>query len=297
MSVKTRYSFLETLRFPHHRPWRALAGLLLVLLLGLSARLEASAESSAEDADPGKPNLISVFIDNEYIQTYRGRLGQWVSPGGEPVSAIAARFGVTVEQIRELNDGSLSGGMLFVPMSMEVYDRYVSEGKGRREIEIDPRKMLWPVEEPRYSSRYGPRRGGMHTGLDLACPPNTVVVAADDGVVISSGWGGALGQSIQILHRGGLVSVYGHNTRVMLKAGEQVKRGQIIAFSGSTGRSTGPHVHFEVRFMSVAMNPEDFLQFGLYQPGVALREESPLAGDLEESARVDNPSSEARIGN
>ncbi|MBX7058444.1 MAG: LysM peptidoglycan-binding domain-containing M23 family metallopeptidase [Leptospirales bacterium] len=275
--------------------------ILVAALVGLPYLSPGAILANARDgSDPesfGQPNLLKVYVDNGSIQSYRGRLGQWIAPGGEALSAIARRYGVSVDEIREVNGGNLSGPLVFAPMSLEMYDRLVSEGRGRREVEIDRRKFLWPVEEPHYTSRYGNRRGGMHTGLDMGCAPNTVVVAAADGVVVDSGWYGALGQAIAIQHDNDLVTWYGHNNRLLARVGERVKRGQAIALSGSTGRSTGPHVHFEVRFLGVAMNPEDFLQFGFTQPALVLREESPLDNEVEGAADAGGAASESRLGN
>ena len=172
-------------------------------------------------------------------------------------------------------------------MGKEYYQELLNRGQGRRIMQLHPRKFLWPVDSPSYTSRFGMRRGVLHAGLDIACPVNTVVLAAYDGEVTRSGWFGGLGNAISILHPNGLESWYAHNTSVLLKRGEKVKRGQIIAFSGNTGRSTGPHVHFEVRFQSVPLNPEDFLQYGLVQPSLIMRE-GPLPGqEIRESAMND----------
>ena len=234
--------------------------------------------------------VVDVHLDNRYIQSYRGRLGQWVRSGRDGMASLAHEFGTTTEEIREIND-QFAGvrSMIFVPMGLDRYNEFLVEGKGRRVVKIDPRRLLWPVEDPAYSSRYGMRRGGLHNGLDLACAPNTIVLAANDGVVTHSGWFGALGQAVAVRHPDGLVTWYGHNNAVFLKIGEEVKRGQAIAFSGNTGRSTGPHVHFEVRYENIAMNPEDFLEQGLIQPGLVFRESTPMDfSNLEhESAMYD----------
>ncbi len=244
------------------------------------------------------PRLIDVPIDNEFIQSYRGRLGRWVRAGSGTMQSLAEEFQTSVEEIREINDdfeGARS--MFFIPMGLDTYNDLVQEGKGRRVLKIDPRRLLWPVDDPKYTSRYGMRRGQNHNGLDLACPPNTVVLAVDDGVVTHSSWFGALGQAVAIRHENGLVTWYGHNNMLFLKVGESVKRGQAIAFSGNTGRSTGPHVHFEVRFQNIAMNPEDFLELGLVQPGVVYRESTPMDFSnirVGESVMADRPNERAK---
>ncbi|MCB1316627.1 MAG: M23 family metallopeptidase [Leptospiraceae bacterium] len=251
----------------------------LVLLMGITLALIPLLSLLAAEGD--NQHEVVVHLDNDHIQTFRGRLGRWVVPGGESYGSLAYRFGTTVEEIRAINDGTLDRSRYnFVPMSLDYYNQLVQEGYGRRMLRIDERNMLWPVERPHYTSRYGNRRGGMHLGVDLACSPNTVVLAAGDGVISHSAWYGGLGQAVAIQHDDGLVTWYGHNNQLLVKVGERVRRGQIIAFSGNTGRSTGPHVHFEVRYMNVALNPEDFLEQGLIQPNLVLQEESPLDPEL-----------------
>ncbi len=234
-------------------------------------------------------NLISVALDNEHIQTYRNRPGLWTLFNRESLNTLALKFETTVGEIAAINEGRLSAGSyIFVPMGERYHTSLLSKGQGRRILEIDTRKLLWPVETPSYTSRFGDRWGGLHTGLDMACARNTVVLAASDGEVIAAGWFGALGHAAAIRHADGIETWYGHNTVVLIKLGEKVVRGQAIALSGNTGRSTGPHVHFEVRFMEVFMNPEDFLQYGLETPDVVLREVAPMEGQnhLGESALV-----------
>lgn len=223
-------------------------------------------------------DVITVAVDNEHIQTYRGAIGRWVSTSGETARSLGAKFGTTAEQVLALNDWSLKGSHAFVPMSPEFYKALVLKGKGRRILELQPRKFLWPVEIPNYTSRFGQRWGTLHTGLDMAVASGTVVVAADDGVVVASGWAGGLGQAVGVEHADGIQTWYAHNSVLLVKQGDKVKRGQIVAFAGATGRATGPHVHFEVRFMEVFLNPEDFLQYGLLSPDVVLREVPPMEG-------------------
>lgn len=96
------------------------------------------------------------------------------------------------------------------------------------------------------TSPYGWRWGRMHSGQDLACDVGTPVRAISSGVVTFSGWAGNLGYKVEILHWDGTVSWYGHNSRLKVTEGQKVVTGQLIALSGSTGRSTGPHLHLEI---------------------------------------------------
>lgn len=99
----------------------------------------------------------------------------------------------------------------------------------------------------------------MHTGLDIAAEKGTPILASADGVITSCNTDGALGLTAVIDHGHGLVTRYGHTEKILVKAGERVKRGQEIAQIGSTGRSTGPHVHYEVLLNGMPVNPKEYI--------------------------------------
>jgi murein DD-endopeptidase MepM/ murein hydrolase activator NlpD len=120
----------------------------------------------------------------------------------------------------------------------------------------------------RVSSEYGLRedpithKDAFHKGMDIAAPAGTKVFAAMPGTVIFSGDKGGYGNVVEIKHDNGHVSVYGHNRENLVKAGDRVDRNSVIATVGSTGRSTGPHLHFEIRVEGYAVNPEELLTKG-----------------------------------
>jgi murein DD-endopeptidase MepM/ murein hydrolase activator NlpD len=119
--------------------------------------------------------------------------------------------------------------------------------------------MAWPVNG-RVTSEFGPRWGRLHKGIDIAAPTGTPVHASADGQVISSGWNsGGYGYMVMIDHGSGIVTLYAHNSGLAVSAGQQVTRGQVIAYAGSTGNSTGPHCHFEVRVNGTPQNPRAWL--------------------------------------
>ena len=118
--------------------------------------------------------------------------------------------------------------------------------------------FIWPVHGV-LTSGFGWRWGRMHEGIDLAVPNGTPVVAAAAGTVIVAGWMGGYGNLVVVDHGGGISTAYGHNTSVTVGVGQQVAQGQLIAYSGSTGHSTGPHVHFEVRINGGAVDPMGYL--------------------------------------
>lgn len=111
------------------------------------------------------------------------------------------------------------------------------------------------------SSPYGFRWNGtdFHPGVDIACDYGTPIRATADGIVTTAGWNsGGYGNMVDINHGNGIVTRYGHASSVVVTAGQQVKRGQIIAYVGSTGFSTGPHVHYEVRINGRPVDPTSY---------------------------------------
>jgi murein DD-endopeptidase MepM/ murein hydrolase activator NlpD len=121
------------------------------------------------------------------------------------------------------------------------------------------RQFGWPVANGIVSSPFGIRNGVMHDGVDIVAQTGTAICAADDGVVIFVGHLRGYGNAVLLQHSEGYVTVYGHNQRNLVRYGERVVRGQIIAELGSTGRATGPNLHFEVRFDGQPENPLAYL--------------------------------------
>ncbi len=128
---------------------------------------------------------------------------------------------------------------------------------------IDVTGYVAPVRG-RLTSPYGwrPRFGRMHRGVDLNLHVGDSVVSAFDGKVrLVKYEAGGYGHYIVVRHDNGLETVYGHLSRTLVKPGQRVRAGQLIAKGGNTGRSTGPHLHFETRFMGLAVNPEAIIDF------------------------------------
>jgi murein DD-endopeptidase MepM/ murein hydrolase activator NlpD len=118
--------------------------------------------------------------------------------------------------------------------------------------------LMWPVSGP-VTSPFGWRWGRMHEGIDIAVPTGTPVRAAGSGRVIIAGWMGGYGNLVVIDHGGGLSTAYGHNSSFAVGTGASVSQGQVVAYAGSTGNSTGPHVHFEVRVNGSPVDPLGYL--------------------------------------
>lgn len=125
-----------------------------------------------------------------------------------------------------------------------------------------------PVQGARWTSSFGVRsdpfrgRAAMHAGIDMAGPVGTPIYATADGVVGRAQVVGAYGNLVELEHGAGIVTRYGHLSRMLVQAGTRVRRGQLIGLMGSTGRSTGSHLHYEVRIDGRAINPAPFLESG-----------------------------------
>lgn len=121
---------------------------------------------------------------------------------------------------------------------------------------------LWPTTSKTITAYFGAsgsRWSSTHTGLDIGVPSGSNILASKGGTVIFSGWSGSYGYYVKIDHGNGVVTAYAHNSRLLVSAGETVKQGDIIALSGSTGNSTGPHLHFEVIVNGSFKNPLNYL--------------------------------------
>ena len=120
--------------------------------------------------------------------------------------------------------------------------------------------FIWPAQGV-FTSGYGWRWGRMHKGIDIAAPVGTPIVAAASGVVISAGWNsGGYGNLVEIRHDDGSVTLYAHNDRILVRAGQYVQQGDQVSEMGSTGYSTGPHLHFEIHPSgNGAVNPMAYL--------------------------------------
>ena len=203
---------------------------------------------------------------------------------GDSVRKIASRYGMTLQELLKLNPGLetarlVVGAPVRVMQSATARPRLLlgvrpgtSGGLSWPELpdfgDHDPQQQqdistegwIWPTRGM-FSSGYGWRWGRMHKGIDIANNVGTPVVAAKDGVVAFSGWhSGGYGYLVTINHDDGSRSFYAHNSRLLVQPGATVHQGDQIALMGSTGRSTGPHLHFEIHPPGRgAANPLQFL--------------------------------------
>jgi murein DD-endopeptidase MepM/ murein hydrolase activator NlpD len=118
--------------------------------------------------------------------------------------------------------------------------------------------LIWPVQGP-VTSPFGWRWGRMHEGIDIGVPYGTPIHAAASGTIIYCGWESGYGNLTVIDHGNSLATAYGHQSSIAVSCGQQVTQGQVIGYVGSTGHSTGPHLHFEVRVNGAPVDPMGYL--------------------------------------
>ena len=144
----------------------------------------------------------------------------------------------------------------------EATTTYVYNGTTPRPATASNGYFIWPVRGTITSNFGGRNLWGsydFHLGLDIACRYGTPIKAADGGTVIKAGWSGSYGILVALRHDDGTVTYYGHNSSALVSVGQKVYQGQTIALAGSTGNSSGPHCHFEVRINGTSVNPRNYL--------------------------------------
>lgn len=150
---------------------------------------------------------------------------------------------------------SLSGTLNGNDADMELPVIAPPVEKAAKPVKAKRLSFAKPVANAVLSSPFGFRWGRMHEGVDLAVPQGTPIEATEAGRVTYSGWADGYGNFVSIDHGGGYSSRYGHASKLMVKVGQKVRKGQTIALVGSTGHSTGPHLHFELVSFKQHLNP------------------------------------------
>lgn len=211
---------------------------------------------------------------------------------GQTLYAIASAYGMNPETLARVNgmknpDHLHAGKRLWIPNAIRVMQVPITADKSvkqkilgwykkrfpevarkpepsRQPIEkktpVGKYDFIWPVKGGILTSRYGSRNGKKHEGIDIGAKTGTPVLAASSGMVMFSGPGPAgYGLMVIVKHSEKLMTVYSHNSKNYVRKNMKVKRGQMVAAVGSTGRSTGPHLHFEVRNNAQPMDPLSYL--------------------------------------
>ncbi|MEW6182456.1 MAG: M23 family metallopeptidase [Bacillota bacterium] len=221
-------------------------------LCGIARRYGVGPEVIAQANNLSRYDLI---YGGQYLVVPAGGLVHSIVPG-DTLWNIAAYYGVTIDEILGVNnlgpdDVLTVGAELIIPTPLSGLP--ASEGRGERVEFARPVSGL-------VSSPFGTREGRLHEGMDIAADTGTPVTAAADGQVIYASPAGTYGNLVIISHAGGWSTYYAHCDRIEAAVGQNVTAGEIIAAVGSTGHSTGPHLHFEVRYNGVPEDPASFLQ-------------------------------------
>ncbi|MBR1815246.1 MAG: peptidoglycan DD-metalloendopeptidase family protein [Lachnospiraceae bacterium] len=205
------------------------------------AQVQVIEDQLTEDRDAveimieGKETQISNY--NASIDGYNEQIAQYQAG----MDDIDAQIAAIMEERRKQAEAAAVQG-LDVPV-------YYTGGN-----------FQWPVSSGgTITSTFGPRWGTVHQGLDIACPMGTPILAGESGTVIASYYSSSAGEYIVIDHGDGVATEYMHNSQRLVNVGDYVSRGQVIAYSGSTGYSTGPHCHFGVRINGVRVDPQPYL--------------------------------------
>jgi len=190
---------------------------------------------------------------------------------GETLYSLANRYHIDVDELIEVNGITdphdlKVGRLIFIPDADPMAPlpppvAVVDEPAPVLAPTLAARgaRFIWPVDSGVLYSGFGIRQGVRHDGIDLGAPEGTSVRSAADGEVIYVGADKAFGNLVIVRHNDRLVTVYAHNQQVTVAIGQRVKSGQVIARLGQTGRSEGPHLHFEVREGSRAVDPLPYL--------------------------------------
>lgn len=190
-----------------------------------------------------------IYIDNDDWYTTDEVTLQQPSAGHRKVVAL----------ISYRNEKEVSRDLLKEEVVLEAVPKIVERG-----TKIPP-SYIKPISGGRMSSGYGSRSAPVkgastnHKGIDWAVPKGTAVYASSGGTVTKAGWGSGYGYCVYIKHPDGKETRYAHLSKCLVSAGQSVKQGQKIALSGNTGRSSGPHLHFEIRINGAAVNPLKYL--------------------------------------
>jgi len=189
----------------------------------------------------------------EYIDTedmYKGET-KVVQQGEDGLAQVNAN-------VRYVNGYETEQTVLSTTVIQEATTTQILRGTKSKPKTASKGTYIWPVSG-RITSRFGYRHGEFHTGLDIAVSTGTTVKAADGGTVSYAGRRGNYGKLVIITHDNGAQTYYAHNSALLVSVGDKVYQGQAIARSGSTGRSTGPHCHFEIRINGQTKNPLNYL--------------------------------------
>lgn len=185
---------------------------------------------------------------------------EWYTTQQEVIRQPSAGFRKAVTMKTSKNDTEISESVEMEEVLYEAIPKVVKRG-----TKVPP-TYVKPISGGRLSSGYGGRNAPVkgastnHKGIDWAVPVGTAVMASNGGTITKAGWGSGYGYCVYIRHEDGRETRYAHLSKVLVSVGQHVNQGQKIALSGNTGRSSGPHLHFELRINGAAVNPLKYLE-------------------------------------
>jgi len=185
----------------------------------------------------------------------------WYTTKQETIQEPVTGHRKVVAQVTYKDDTKESSKIVMQQTTTEAVPKIIERGT------VNPPTYIWPVSGGSVSSGFGsrsrPKAGAStyHEGVDIAVPIGTSVMASSGGTVVTAGWQSGYGNVIYIQHADGIMTRYGHLSKILVHVGQNVSQGQKIALSGNTGNSTGPHLHFEYRINGSAVNPLNYVHW------------------------------------
>ena len=199
----------------------------------------------------------AILLDrNAQVDSLRSELVRMQTMGIQ----IKKMLGVDLSMEDSVLVASLSPFVNSPAISTE--EEVAEAARSERQMLLEAIPSLWPIKgyvTREFYTTGGEKNPQYHPGMDIAAKRNTPIRASAEGIVTASDWDDIYGHKIAIDHGFGISTLYGHNSRNLVSVGDRVARGQTIGFVGSTGRSTAPHLHFEVRKNGVHVDPRKYL--------------------------------------
>lgn len=235
-------------------------------LISIAETYQVSVATISESNDIANPHLI--FPGQELVFPAVSGLLYTVQEG-DKLASLAKKYKVDIETIWSANaldsETMVPGLKLVLPGASlpapPAYKKTVSRASVSRSVNLANVKVpgfIWPVQG-RVSSGFGMRGSFFHGGIDITGKYGTPIGAAASGTVTACGWRGSYGYMIEIQHNSQVATLYAHASKLLVSEGEEVTQGQVIAYVGSTGYSTGPHLHFELKIKGDRVNPRSYL--------------------------------------
>ena len=243
-------------------------------------RAVAERDAARQDADSARQQADQAALEKRLIEQHTNQIFTTIEGAVkismEPLDSMFRKAGVNpksiLDQVRKGYSG-VGGPLSQVTLSSQSASLFANDDARAQGIldQLDRMNMYriavdkLPFAIPlnggyRFTSPFGYRWGRLHAGIDLAGPIGMDVHAPADGTVVEAGWENGYGQMIRIQHDYGISTVYGHLSRILVHEGQKVSRGDLIGDSGDSGRSTGPHLHYEIRVGDTPINPMTFIK-------------------------------------